>query len=139
MRRPGRRPGRRVEEWPKTRSPVPTIADMVFDVRRQRSIFAIASLALVASLSGCHRDDSPPAAAGPTAQSPSTSAPTPTLTPTSTPTTSTPTLTGSPSPTPSIPAKVTQKNPGWALDRIDQHKRPLDKRFTTTGQGQGVT
>jgi subtilisin family serine protease len=34
---------------------------------------------------------------------------------------------------------VTRRNPGWALDRIDQQRRPLDKRFTTVGQGQGVT
>jgi subtilisin family serine protease len=34
---------------------------------------------------------------------------------------------------------VTQRRPGWALDRIDQHRLPLDQRFTTVGQGQGVT
>jgi subtilisin family serine protease len=34
---------------------------------------------------------------------------------------------------------VTQRQPGWALDRIDQHRRPLDQRFTTVGQGQGAT
>jgi subtilisin family serine protease len=35
---------------------------------------------------------------------------------------------------------VTQRNPEWALDRIDQRGRSLDQRFTTTaGQGRGVT
>jgi subtilisin family serine protease len=34
---------------------------------------------------------------------------------------------------------VTQRRPGWALDRIDQRRLPLDQRFTTAGQGQGVT
>jgi subtilisin family serine protease len=51
------------------------------------------------------------------------------------------TPTGSPSTTPSTvrPAEVTQRRPGWALDRIDQRRPPLDQRFTTAGQGQGVT
>ncbi len=34
---------------------------------------------------------------------------------------------------------MTQRNPRWALDRIDQRRRPLDDRFTTAGQGAGVT
>jgi len=48
-----------------------------------------------------------------------------------------PGLSSSPS-DPLPPTAVTQKRPGWALDRIDQRQRPLDKRFTTIGQGQGV-
>jgi subtilisin family serine protease len=110
---------------------------MSFDVRRQRSIFAIASLALVIGISGCNKGDASPPAAAPTTESPSAPATTPTPTPSSpaTPTT-TPSIT--PSATPSA-AKVTQKRPGWALDRIDQRKHPLDQRFTTANQGQGVT
>jgi subtilisin family serine protease len=110
---------------------------MSFDVRRQRSIFAIASLALVIGISGCNKGDASPPAAAPTTESPSAPATTPTPTPSSpaTPTT-TPSIT--PSATPSA-AKVTQKRPGWALDRIDQRKRPLDQRFTTANQGEGVT
>jgi subtilisin family serine protease len=34
---------------------------------------------------------------------------------------------------------VTQRRPGWALDRIDQRRLPLNQVFTTAGQGQGVT
>lgn len=34
---------------------------------------------------------------------------------------------------------MTQHKPRWALDRIDQRRRPLDKTFTTIGQGKGVT
>jgi subtilisin family serine protease len=34
---------------------------------------------------------------------------------------------------------VTQRNPGWALDRIDQRKRTLDSRYTVRSQGKGVT
>jgi len=34
---------------------------------------------------------------------------------------------------------VTQRRPGWALDRIDQRKRPLDSRYTVRRQGKGVT
>ena len=45
----------------------------------------------------------------------------------------------SPSPSAALPAKVIQQRPGWALDRIDQRRRPLDQHFTTTGQGRGVT
>lgn len=34
---------------------------------------------------------------------------------------------------------MTRRNPGWALDRIDQRKRPLDSRYTVRSRGQGVT
>ena len=34
---------------------------------------------------------------------------------------------------------MTQQRPGWALDRIDQRRLPLNQRFTTIGQGKGVT
>jgi subtilisin family serine protease len=109
---------------------------MSFDVRRQRSIIAIASLALVIGISGCTKGDASPQAA-PTTETPSAPATTPPPTPTPTPSSSaTPTTT--PSATPSA-MKVTQKKPGWALDRIDQRKRPLDQRFTTANQGEGVT
>ena len=101
-------------------------------MRGQRSIIAIASLALVVSISGCNKGDASPQAA-PTTESPTAPATTPTLTPSSP---ATPTTT--PSAAPSA-VKVTQKGPGWALDRIDQRKRPLDQRFTTVGQGEGVT
>lgn len=110
------------------------MAVMTLDARRPRSIIAIASLALVLSTSGCNGDDASPPVAGPTTQTP-----TPTLTPStpsSPPSPTTPSTT--PSSTPSA-VKVTQKRPGWALDRIDQRKRPLDQRFTTANQGQGVT
>ena len=36
------------------------------------------------------------------------------------------------------PAPVTQRKPRWALDRIDQRKRPLDQRYTVRSQGKGV-
>ena len=47
----------------------------------------------------------------------------------------------SPTPQPSTPAPspVTQRKPGWPLDRLDQRQLPLDQRYTTLGQGQGVT
>ena len=34
---------------------------------------------------------------------------------------------------------MTRRNPGWALDRIDQRKRPLNSRYTVRSQGRGVT
>ncbi len=40
---------------------------------------------------------------------------------------------------PSGPAAVTQRRPGWALDRIDQRHLPLDQRFTAADGGRGVT
>lgn len=39
---------------------------------------------------------------------------------------------------PSAPTAVTQRKPGWALDRIDQRERPLDQRYTVRSQGKGV-
>jgi subtilisin family serine protease len=114
---------------------------MALDVRRQRGIFAIVSIALAISLSGCSQDASQPPVVDPTAQSPAASKPS-TSKPTPTPTEShspTPTPSESHSPTIQLPAKVTQKRPGWALDRIDQRLRPLDQKFTTVGQGKGVT
>ena len=36
-------------------------------------------------------------------------------------------------------ARVTRTHPGWALDRIDQRRRPLDGTYTTRSQGRGVT
>lgn len=33
---------------------------------------------------------------------------------------------------------MTQRKPGWALDRIDQRERPLDQRYTVRSQGKGV-
>lgn len=36
-------------------------------------------------------------------------------------------------------ALVTRRKPGWALDRIDQRRRPLDAAFTVRNQGRGVT
>ncbi|GAB3662358.1 hypothetical protein GCM10027596_23660 [Nocardioides korecus] len=41
--------------------------------------------------------------------------------------------------TPAPAARVTRTHPGWALDRIDQRRRPLDGAFTTRSQGRGVT
>ncbi len=38
-----------------------------------------------------------------------------------------------------MPPLVTQRRPGWALDRIDQPKRPLDGRYSVRHQGAGVT
>lgn len=34
---------------------------------------------------------------------------------------------------------MTQQRPGWALDRVDQRQLPLNQKFTTAVQGQGVT
>jgi subtilisin family serine protease len=34
---------------------------------------------------------------------------------------------------------VVQRKPGWALDRIDQHQLPLDRRYVSQSQGEGVT
>src|SRR3954453_1456125 len=39
----------------------------------------------------------------------------------------------------SRPVKVVQRNPRWALDRIDQRRLPFDKRYVSNGQGEGVT
>lgn len=55
-----------------------------------------------------------------------------------------PAVSASPSPgasgSPAKPAEpVTQRKPGWALDRIDQRGRTLNSRYTVTSQGKGVT
>ncbi len=65
----------------------------------------------------------PPSPRVPVVSAPPTAAATPT--PTSEPT--------------SHPAETVLRNPGWALDRIDQHQLPLDKRYRSLGQGEGVT
>ena len=42
--------------------------------------------------------------------------------------------------TPSLrPTKVVQRNPRWALDRIDLRRLPFDRRYRSLGQGEGVT
>ncbi|MFC9692104.1 S8 family serine peptidase [Kribbella sp. NPDC056951] len=83
---------------------------MILGWRRRRSVLATGLAALLIGVSGCSGGDSAPES-------------------------------GAPNPPPSTvrPAEVTQRNPGWALDRIDQHQRPLNQRFSTTGEGQGVT
>jgi len=35
--------------------------------------------------------------------------------------------------------QVVQRNPRWALDRIDQRRLPFDRRYVSNGQGEGVT
>ncbi|HEY5846608.1 MAG TPA: S8 family serine peptidase, partial [Microlunatus sp.] len=97
--------------------------------RRTGSVSA-AVLACLIAISGCASVEiggghpSPPASPSP---SPSvvTAVPTPTRTPAAT---STPT-----------PAEVVQRNPRWALDRIDQRRLPFDRLYRSQGQGEGVT
>ena len=103
-------------------------------VRARRShnlVLRVATAGLLIALAGCGSGGpEPPGSSGslrPTVSS------TPSASPPETPS-SGPTAPSSP-PTPA----VTQQRPGWALDRIDQRKRPLDQRFTTIGQGAGVT
>ncbi len=104
---------------------------------------------LMIGVGGCSEKPADPA---PSVSEPATSAPTPPATSASTapatpgPTAATtagpsvsPAASPSSTPTTALPAKVTQQRPGWALDRIDQRSRTLDQRFTTTGQGRGVT
>ena len=88
---------------------------------RRGDIVAAASVVLMIGISGCTGNGSPPPGSTASPTSPSASAP--------------PVR----HPVDAGPRKVTQRKPGWALDRIDQRQLPLDKRFTTTGQGQGVT
>jgi len=116
--------------------------DMILGPSRQRGILATACLALLIGISGCSGPVAPPPAVESTSVRPSASASSTPVTPTASATPAdSATPSGSPSPTPSTdrPAKVTQRRPGWALDRIDQRSRRLDRRFTTAGQGQGVT
>ena len=104
--------------------------------RRRPPILATAAVALAIGVSGCSGDVSPPLSSASRSESPSASAP-------STPRSPSPSATRTGNPSPTTPAQrpeaVTQRRPGWALDRIDQRRRPLDQRFTTAGQGQGVT
>ncbi len=108
----------------------PYLGGMISGERRRHRILPAAAVALVIGISGCTPPVPVPPAASPPEESRSASA-------TATARPSTPTTPSAPS-TPR-PTTVTQQNPRWALDRIDQHRRPLDKRFTTTSQGKGVT
>lgn len=114
---------------------------MIFGPRWRRSISVLACLALVGGISGCSGDGSP-APADPSASPapvPTTVMTTSSARESSPPPETTPPASPSPTQASTLPAKVTQRRPGWALDRIDQRARTLDQRFTTAGQGQGVT
>jgi subtilisin family serine protease len=43
------------------------------------------------------------------------------------------------SPAPTTVAVITQAQPGWALDRIDQRRQPLDHKYRSRTRGRGVT
>lgn len=107
-----------------------------------RSLAAAAVVSMLA-IAGCANGGTPGANPGTPQRTPASSAGQPSATPTraSSPTpTSTATVVGTPSPTStSKPAKVVQRNPGWALDRIDQRRLPFDKRYISQGEGEGVT
>jgi len=94
-------------------------------------VLTSASLAVLLALPACSSATpftSPPPTATAVRQTPVSTAPA------SEPATQA--TTGSDSP-PAPP--VTRRKPGWALDRIDQRKRPLDLRYTVHSQGKGVT
>lgn len=120
--------GRHRRHIPAEGTAAPYLGGMILGARRRRDILPAAAVALVIGISGCSPSGPAPPAVSPAEESRSASA-----TP-SPPKTATPSVPSKPR-----PAEVTQRNPRWALDRIDQRRRPLDKRFTTTSQGQGVT
>lgn len=92
----------------------------------RRSLAAVA-LASMFAIAGCTDGGTPAGTSTPASMPTSTSA-------------STPTLAGTSSPTITPKAiKVVQRNPGWALDRIDQRQLPFDRRYISQGEGEGVT
>ena len=102
--------------------------------RRTGAVSAAARAGLL-GIVGCSSGELPRAA-------PSSSAPTATAprsqTAVSPAPTSTPVHTTAATPTPR-PSEVVQRNPRWALDRIDQRQLPFDRRYRSQGQGEGVT
>ncbi len=122
---------------------------MIIGSCRRRGIVAVTVVAVLLGVGGCSGDGPPPpptTAGQPTPSASVPAAPTPTTAgsgPSSATTAASGAATASrgPSPKPQAPGPVpvTRRNPGWALDRIDQRRRPLDRRFTTVDQGKGVT
>jgi len=103
-------------------------------MNRHTGAVRAAALACLITISGC-------AGVGIGGTDPSTPALTPSTSPVVTPTpvpTPTPTRSATPTPTPAS-AEVVQRNPRWALDRIDQRQLPFDKQYRSRGQGEGVT
>ncbi len=111
-------------------------------MKRRTGVVSTAVLAFLIAVSGCADGGvagGEPSAPMSISPSPAVVSTTPTPTPLPTPTaTPTPTAMATPAPT-AVPAEVVQRNPRWALDRIDQRQLPFDRRYRSRGQGEGVT
>ncbi len=101
-------------------------------MNRRTGAASAAVLACVITVAGCANVGGAgglPSPAASTPPSPSVATPGPT-------TTTEHTTAATPSPR---PAEAVQRNPRWALDRVDQRRLPFDRRYRSQGQGEGVT
>ncbi|HET9649598.1 MAG TPA: S8 family serine peptidase [Microlunatus sp.] len=106
-----------------------------------RGLVAVAvSVLLSAATLGCGATDQQTPPPSSPAGGTTTISASPAMSGTATPgSTATPSARPSSPPTSPRPDRVTQRRPGWALDRIDQRRQPLDGRYSSIGQGGGVT
>ncbi len=96
-------------------------------VNRCRGSVAAATLVSILAIAGCTNVGTPEA--NPSSPQPTQVSSSPA---------SSPATTSTPESTPKA-VQVIQRNPRWALDRIDQRRLPFDRRYVSKGQGERVT